>query len=112
MEEPSKDAQELASQMTDYVNAYSRDKNKDLARALTYEHRTLQQSTLRMMLEVIEMMAEDDYRVDGRNEDSKKIAQKLMKSFAKEIASEQNVSVDEVIKNWEVYKPSKWLPFI
>jgi len=112
MEELNPKAKELAGKMTDYVNSYSREKNKEFAQALSVEHRTLQQSTLRLMLETIEMMAGDEYRTDGRNEMSKTTARRLMSGFAKVIAKEQNISEDEVWKSWDVYKPSKWLPTI
>jgi hypothetical protein len=105
-------AKELAGQVTDYVNSYSNDRNKQFAVALCSEHRTLQQSALRMMLETIELMASDDYRTDGRNEGSKTTAKRLMKGFAKVIAEEQNLTEEEVLKNWEIYKPSKWLGYI
>ncbi len=105
----SEKAKELAGKVTDYVNSYDRDRNKQFAKALSREHRTLQQSTMRLMLETIEHIAQDDYQVDGRNEGSKTTAKRLMKGFAKVIAEEQGVTVEEVMKNWEVYKPSKWL---
>lgn len=108
----SESAKQLAGQVTDYVNSFSKEKNGQFAKALSREHRTLQQSTLRLMLETIEMMAEDDYRTDGRNEDSKRIAQRLLTGFAKEVALEQNIPVEQVIKNWNVYKPSKWLGYV
>lgn len=111
MEMDSK-AKELAGQVTDYVNTFSRDANAQFAHELASEHRTLQQSTLRLFLETIEMMAGDDYRTDGRNEASKATAKRLMTGFAKVIAQEQGVSEEEVVKNWEVYKPSKWLSFV
>lgn len=105
-------AKELAGRVTDYVNSYSSDRNKKFALALSTEHRTLQQSTLRMMLETIEMMATEDYRTDGRNEGSKTTAKRLMKGFVKVIAEEQNLTEEEILKNWEVYRPSKWLGHI
>jgi hypothetical protein len=109
-------AKQLAGQVTDYVNTFSNDRNKQFAQALAHalsrEHRTLQQSTLRLMLETIEMMAGEEYRVDGRNEGSKKVAQRLMTGFAKEVALEQNIPVEDVLKSWDVYRPSKWLGHI
>jgi hypothetical protein len=112
MEEISPKARELAGQVTDYVNTFSNDRNRQFAQALFREHRTLQQSTLRMMLETIEAMAQDDYRTDGRNESSKQVAKRIMKGFAKVIAEEQNIPVEDVLKSWDVYKPSKWLGYI
>lgn len=112
MQEINPKAKQLAEQVTDYVNTFNSDKNKEFAEALSREHRTLQQSTLRLMLETIEFMAGDDYRTDGRNEGSKATARRLMKGFAKQVAEEQNIPVEEVTKNWEIYKPSKWLGYI
>jgi len=115
MEKENK-AQELAGKITDYVNSFSREGNQKFAEAFTQslsrEHRTLQQSTLRMFLETFEMMASDDYQTDGRNENSKQVAQRLMTGFAKEVALSQNISLEEVQKNWDVYRPSRWLPTI
>lgn len=109
-------AKTLAGQITDYVNTFSRETNSRFAQALAEklanEHRTLQQSTLRLFLETIEMMASEEYRTDARNESSKQVAKRLMKGFAKVIAEEQNLTEEEVLKNWDVYKPSKWLGFI
>jgi len=105
-------AKELAVQITDYVNSYGRTKGTDLAVALSREHRTLQQSTMKAFLEFIEFASTDEFRTDGRNEESKKVAKRLMKGYARVIAEEQNISEEEVLKNWDVYKPSKWLPLI
>ena len=105
-------AKTLAGQVTDYVNTFSNDRNKEFAKALSCEHRTLQQSTLRLMLETIEMMASEEYRTDGRNESSKQVAQRLMTGFAKEVALSQNIPVEDVLKSWDVYRPSKWLGHI
>lgn len=110
------EAKKLAGQITDYVNTFSREANSQFAQALSEklanEHRTLQQSTLRLFLETIEMMAGDDYRTDPRNEASKTTARRLMTGFAKVVAQEQGMSEEEVVKNWDVYKPSKWLGFV
>lgn len=105
-------AKELAGQITDYVNRGGRDCGKELAQALSLEHRTLQQSTMKTFLEFVEFAASDDYRTDGRNEETKRTAKRILKGFAKVIAEEQNISEEEVIRNWQHYSPSKWLPLI
>ena len=105
----SEKAKELAGKVTDYVNSFDREKNKQFAKAMSREHRTLQQSTMRLMLETIEYMASDDYSTDPRNEQSKTVAQRLLIGFAKEVALEQNIPVEQVIGNWDAYRPSKWL---
>lgn len=94
------------------------------------DHRTLQQSFTRLCLQWLEQVAErkGPQFTDARNETSQKIAEKvignsevlpsqqllqqLFDNFAQQIAVEQNVSVEEVKQNWDVYKPSKWLPHI
>jgi hypothetical protein len=55
------------------------------------EHRTLQQSMFREILGLICMISKlDDRRdVDGRNEDSKKLAQKLIAGYAEIIKKEE-----------------------
>ncbi len=79
-------ARELAGQITDYVNRGGRDCGKELAVALSSEHRTLQQSTMKAFLEFIEFAASDDYRTDGRNEETKRMAQRLIDGFVHKIA--------------------------
>lgn len=110
--ETNNKSKELAGNITDYVNSYNSELGKDLALALSREHRTLQQSTIRTFLQVIEAFSEPDYQTDGRNEATKKTSQRLMRGFVKVIAEEQNISEEEVLKNWEYYKPSKFLSFI
>ena len=75
-----KTAQELMNDITDFVNVYGFDKEgfKD---AFRRQHRTLQQSTIRMFLEVIEMVGKEDYSTDPRNEDAKKVCGELVKGF-------------------------------
>lgn len=81
---------------------------------MSRDHRTLQQSFTRMCLQWLEQVAErkGPQFLDRRNEDSQKIATQLMKGFIKIIAVQQNVSEEEIGKNWDVYKPSKWLPLV
>jgi len=75
-----KTAQELMNDITDFVNVYGFDKEgfKD---AFRRQHRTLQQSTIRMFLEVIEMVGKEEYSTDPRNEDAKKVCGELVKGF-------------------------------
>jgi len=98
----------LAGQITDYVNSFDRDKNRDFAKAfckaLSTEHRTLQQSTMRMIMELIEYMASDEYRTDGRNDESKRLAQDLIKYFIEAKKKEFNMP--------ENFMPSQYLSFI
>jgi len=105
-------ARELAGQITDYVNRGGRSCGQELAAALNCEHRTLQQSTMKVFLEFVEFASGDDFRTDGRNEATKQVAKRLMKGYIKVLAEEQNIPQEDIIKNWDVYKPSKWLPLI
>jgi hypothetical protein len=108
---------QLADAMTDYVNTFSRDKSKEFIEAFCRQHNTLQQSSFRMILELIEHMASDNYRVDGRNEATKKIAQKLIDGFKKVIYEEElamGYSQDQARETAEseFVKPSGFLPYI
>jgi tRNA(Met) C34 N-acetyltransferase TmcA len=72
---------ELAEALTDFVNSTNREKNKEFIEAFSNEHRTLQQSVIRLMLQTIEYAASDEYRTDARNQDSKTVAQTVMSGF-------------------------------
>jgi hypothetical protein len=67
---------------------------------------------MKAFLEFIEHAASDDYRTDGRNEETKRMAKRLVDGFIKSIAKERDLPESEILKNWDVYKPSKWLPLI
>lgn len=75
-----KNAQELMEDITDFVNTYGVDK-EGFKQAFKKQHRTLQQSTIRLFLEVIEMVGDENYPTDPRNEDSKKTCQSLVENF-------------------------------
>lgn len=117
-----------AKQVSDIVNYSSGSGTDAFLEQMSREHRTLQQSFTRMCLQWLEQVAErkGPQNVDGRNEASQKIAEKLigeslpsqqileqmMDGFIKTIAVQNNVSEDEIRANWDVYKPSKWLPLV
>jgi len=71
---------ELVQEITDYVNTFG-DKSKEFNKSMSCEHRTLQQSFTRLCLSWIEHIASNEYLVDGRNEQSQKIAQQLLEGF-------------------------------
>lgn len=75
-----KTAQELVDDITNFVNVYGFDKD-GFKEAFRRQHRTLQQSTIRMFLEVIEMVGDDNYPTDLRNEDAKKTCSTLVRGF-------------------------------
>jgi len=98
-----------------YVN--KRKPNKVFVEAFKREHNTLQQGIFRMFLEMVEMMASDEFHTDGRNEASKNISKQLLEGFAlvkeKEFL-EQGVSQSRA-KEYvlgEGGKPSLYLPHI
>jgi hypothetical protein len=72
--------EQLAETITDFVNNYGCDKQAFID-ALFKEHRTLQQSTIRLFLQVIEAAADQGYRTDGRNDGAKQTCQDLIEGF-------------------------------
>ena len=113
---PKTTPEEFMSQFSDFVNTSSRN-NAQVIEAFSMQHRTLQQSMLRMMLVLIEHMSSDDYRTDGRNTASKKVAKMIIEGFnemtIKEIISQGYTRevAEEYVKS-EYYKPSRHLPLI
>jgi chaperonin GroEL (HSP60 family) len=90
----------LLNDFSDLVNTgynYS-EYAKGFQNAFSRQHRTLQQNMFRVMLQQIEHMATDEYRTDGRNEDSKEVAKAIVESFAK---AKEDIARDS--------KPSQWL---
>ena len=109
------EAKVVVGAIADYTNY--RKPTKAFIEAFKREHRTLQQSMFRMMLELVEEMASENYHTDGRNEDSKKMAQTLLKGFKmakKQEYLNQGLSEQraEEYVSWDGEKPSKYLPFI
>ncbi len=102
---------EAAKKVSNVVNYSGGYGNDSFIQEMSNEHRTLQQSFTRLCLQWLEYIASTD-RVDGRNISSKKVAKELHEGFAEVIAKQNNISKEEVLKNWEVYKPSMWLPYI
>ena len=116
LEKEIRDAKEVVDTLGNYVN-YRRS-SKAFAEAFKREHRTLQQSAFKMFLELMEEMATENYNTDGRNEDSKKMAQTLLKGFQlakKQEYIEQGVSeqrAEEYVTLGDGGKPSRYIPFI
>jgi len=106
--------QKAANDVSDIVNYSGGAGINAFLETMSREHRTLQQSFTRMCLQWLEQVAErkGPQFIDPRNESSQKIAEKMMDEFAKRIAAEQNVPVEDIKKNWDVYRPSKWLPSV
>lgn len=101
------EAKELTNVITNYVNTFG-DKSTEFNSAMGNEHRTLQQSFTKLALKWIEHVASDDYRTDGRNEDSKKTAKLLLEGFGK--LAESDGFTGETLKLMS--KPSGYLGFV
>jgi len=74
---------ELAAAVTDFVNAFSPD-TKAFANAILQEHKTLQQSTMRLVFELIRAMAGQNY-VDDRNERAVEMCKRIISQFDDEL---------------------------
>lgn len=109
---------ELAEVITDFVNSSNKEKNLEFIEAFSCQHRTLQQSAFGLMLQTLEHIASDEYRTDARNEDSKKVAQTLMKGFkvaqtAQFVAEgTSEAKAKEYLEMDGFDKPSRYLGFI
>ena len=75
---------ELSNELTNFVNNYNCD-HDEFINAFTREHRTLQQSSFKLMLMLMDKMASAEYgkNIDARNEGTHKLAKKLMDGFKK-----------------------------
>ena len=101
------EAIELTEALTDFVNVYGgEEKHEEFIRQFNMQHRTLQQSTLRMLFKVIEYVASDDYNYDLRNKQSHIVCKNMINGYFKEI----DADVDDESK--EFFKPSRSLPTI
>lgn len=96
--------EELAETITDFVNNFGCD-HEAFIKALFNDHRTLQQSTIRLFLQVIEAAAKEEYRTDLRNEGAKKTCQEIMEAF-------KNLHKEKDGKYFMDAGPSKYLPYI
>jgi hypothetical protein len=76
------EAKELTSEITTFLNTYG-DKSPEFNKAMSNEHRTLQQTFTRLCLAWIEHVASDEYRTDGRNEASKNTCKAILEGFEK-----------------------------
>ncbi len=109
---------ELAEAITDFVNSSNKEKHQEFIESFSHQHRTLQQSAFGMFLKLTEHMASDEYHTDARNEDSKKVAQTLIKGFkvaqtaqfVAEGTSEERAK--EYMEMEGFNKPSRYLGFI
>ena len=114
-EENTQKAMALADSLTTFVNGGN--KAKLFIDAFKCQHRTLQQSAFKMMLELLEEMTTEQYRVDGRNEASQEIAKDLIEGF-KLVKQKRYIAEGTSVERALEYvtndggKPSKYLPLI
>jgi|GEM_PF-1566826 hypothetical protein len=109
---------ELIQEFSNTVNNFSFDRTA-FADAFKKEHRTLQQSMMRAMIECISVAASDDYSYDDRNKASHETCKLMIKGWKVEKAkalkesSNDGYWTDERIKEFfnENVKPSN-LPMI
>lgn len=98
-----KTAEEAVLAMSDFVNNFGVDE-KAFIEKMSYEHRTLQQSFTKLCLKWLEFVASDEYRFDGRNEASHKVAKDLLAGWA-------GLGVNEDGNRYDT-PPSRYLPMI
>jgi hypothetical protein len=79
-EQKYEQALNLANDIGNFVNSFE-DRSDNFNKAMSYEHRTLQQSFTKLCLKWLEYCASDEYRFDPRNEGSQKIARELLEGF-------------------------------
>lgn len=110
-QELQENGKELAGKITDLVNYSGGQGQEAFLEQMSREHRTLQQSFTRLCLQWLEQVAErkGPQFVDDRNKDSQRIAELLMNEYVRLIANSRLISKEEVLKNWDVWKPSKAL---
>ena len=115
-EQEFRDADAVMTALGNYVNY--RKNTQAFIDAFKREHRTLQQSMFGMFLALMEDMATDNYHTDGRNEDSKKMAQTLLEGFKhakKQEYIKDGVSearANDYVTTGDGAKPSRYLPHI
>ncbi len=71
------DTKELVNELTDFVNTYDCDKD-EFINQFCRQHRTLQQSTIRLLMSLIEHVGSDAYRFDARNEGAHDLCKKIV----------------------------------
>lgn len=108
--------EQLAEEISNYVNGASSSEVKRLAELMSQDHPTLQQSKMRLACAFIEQMANKPH-VDGRNETSQKTAKAMIKGYKQSAIQEiidQDGGISESLKKFidEKSIPSESLPTI
>jgi len=71
---------ELAKEIGSSLNTFSFD-TKGFCKEMMNEHRTIQQNFMRLIRDYMQYVAEQpDYMFDGRNEDSREFAKKVVEA--------------------------------
>lgn len=84
------ETKEMVIELSNFVNSFTR-KQPEFNNAMSCEHRTLQQSFTRLCLQWLEHCASDDYRFDGRNEQSHKVAKVLIHNWVSKHESNPSI---------------------
>lgn len=98
------DTQKVVNVITDFVNSMSMNPKEFIAH-MENEHRTLQQSFTRLVLQWLEHCATDKYRFDGRNEDTHRISKELVDAFSK-------LKEEQMPHHWVGVKPSQFISMV
>jgi hypothetical protein len=109
-------ADELAREISNFVNGASFDEVSKLAELMSQDHPTLQQSKMRLVCLFIEQMAKKPH-TDLRNEQSKKTALAMIeghkKSAKNEIIQQDGGISDRLAKFIDEHGlPSQTLPYV
>ena len=108
--EPSETVKEAVTAATRFVNG-NHHRDEEFYKLMSNQHRTLQQNFTRLCLKWLEFVASDEYRTDGRNEDSKKVANEMLDGFLDKVAERYPHQPKESFKR-EQNLPSNYLPYI
>jgi hypothetical protein len=79
---------EVVKNLSDFVNTFDSDRYAEFAKQFKREHRTLQQSMIRLFVTVIEEVGDGEYHTDARNEGSKKLCKDIMSGWRKVMTEE------------------------
>lgn len=109
-------AEDLAQEISRFVNGANNDQMEQLAELMAQDHPTLQQSKMKLACMFIEQMANKSY-TDARNEESKKIANAMIRGFKDHSKAEiikQDGYISQSLESYIEDKvlPSKNLPLI
>ena len=78
---------ELAEAFGDAVGTFGY-KPDEFIKGFCSQHRTTQQSIMRVIFALIEYVASDEYRHDGRNQQTHKVSKQVLAGYNKEVYNE------------------------